>query len=209
MLGKWLLTNADILIAPRREFRRIRIDPKSSSRLLHANLLLTAAMYMAGLTSFKDQWLVLIPVIWLLLYTGMLLLTYIETLGLRFFARAQSRRWRITSSVAWTVCDHASIGWLSGGLAMILVLIVEPVERLARWDAANELAKKLLGTPFSALMPELLTLQAAVPVFIGMLAFETLVFLGTRQCRYANTPASAAQQGSDAPTGADPKSASA
>ena len=45
--------------------------------------------------------------------------------------------------------------------------------------------------------------------FIGMLAFETYVYLGTRQCRYANTPASALEQGPAASSAADPPSASA
>jgi hypothetical protein len=46
---------------------------------------------------------------------ALFLLTWIETLGVRFFGKR--RGWRVTRPIAWTVCSHAAIGWAIGGVA--------------------------------------------------------------------------------------------
>lgn len=201
--GRWFWGNAEVLRSPRRLFRVVRIDPPSCSRLLYTNLMLTAALVTAGYISVAHEWLVASLLIWFFTFAGLLLLTYIETLGLRLFARAESRRWRITKDVAWTICDHASVGWVAGGVLMLVVFTVDPAGRLCASDWANDQARRLVGASFNDRFEFLRMLQMVLPLFAGMLTFETLVYLGVRQCRYANTPASAAQQGaSGGPSGA-------
>ncbi|MBY0307719.1 MAG: hypothetical protein K2Q09_03165 [Phycisphaerales bacterium] len=181
--------------SPRQHARRLRIDSGSSSRLLHTNLFLTAAMLVPGVMPVHGEWLMIVPFAWLFMYAGLLLLTFIETVGLRFFARAAWRRWRVTPAVAWTVCDHASVGWVVGGLLNLLFVAAEPVARLARWEWGNELAKRLIGVPITAFVSDTTALRVYASLLLGMLTFETLVFIGVRQCRWANTPASVSQQG--------------
>jgi len=193
--GLALRANLQVLRSPGRTFRQARIDPSSCSRLLYINLMLTAGLVTAGFISVANEWLVYAMVLWIGSFTGMLLLTYIETLGLRFFGRADSRKWRITKDVAWTVCDHASVGWLLGGLLMLTVWLTDPAGHLTTWEWGNTQCRKLLGSSFNDYFITLRIAQMTLPLLAGMLAFETLVYLGIRQCRYANTPASASQQG--------------
>lgn len=193
--GRWFWGNAQVLRSPRRLFRVVRIDPASCSRLLYTNLMVTAALATAGYISVAHEWLVASLLIWVFTLAGLLLLTYIETLGLRLFARADSRRWRITKDVAWTICDHASVGWVVGGVLMLAVLTFDPAGRLCAWGWGNEQARRLLGVSLNDRFELLRHLQMVLPLFAGMLTFETLVYIGVRQCRFANTPASVAQQG--------------
>lgn len=107
---------------------------------------------------------------------GVLSLTTIETLGVRFFGRR--RQWRVTKPIAWSVCSHAAIGWVIGGVL----------------HAFSPLAV-IAARPLFDLLPAASSVQWAteaarwIPIgafFIGMLVFETLVYVGVRECRYAN-----------------------
>ena len=69
--------------------------------------------YLADTTLLRGGLLAAVPVAVLLLG-----LTTLETLGLRTFGR--QRGWRVTRNVAWTVCAHASFGWVAGGLLGML-----------------------------------------------------------------------------------------
>lgn len=93
---------------------------------------------------------------------GLMLLTYIEEAGIQMYGRVHRRR--ITRAVAETVCAHACVGWLTGA---VLVWVALGVAMLMR--------DELLGL---TLVP--------VALFLGLLHFEMLVWIGVRRCRYAN-----------------------
>ncbi|MFT3686172.1 MAG: Yip1 family protein [Phycisphaerales bacterium] len=195
--GRWFWSTIEILREPRAVFRRVRIEPRSSWPFLFTNLMIAATVAAGGyVIATRNLWLDASVAIWIGVFGGLLLMTYIETLGLRFYARAASRRWRITPAVAWTVCHHASVGWIVGSAAMALVWATDPAGRLleAQWFNAW-LTRSFSGQTVNDWYLPLRITQMLAPVLIGVLAFETLVYLGTRQCRYANSPASVAQQG--------------
>jgi hypothetical protein len=107
-----------------------------------------------------------------------LLLTWIETLGVRFFG--QRRGWRVTAPIAWSVCSHAAVGWVIGGVlhgaSPGLVVAARPLMDL--WPPATAVriaAEAAMWAPIGSF-------------FIGMLIFESLVYIGIRECRYANEP---------------------
>lgn len=196
--GRWFWGNAEVIRSPTRLFRRVRIDASSCASLLFVNLMVAAGLAAVGPLWSNHQWLVASLGVWIATLAALLLLTYIETVGVRFFARAESRRWRITGPVAWTVCSHASVGWLSGGLLMLVVMVTDPVGHLCLWEWGNLQSRRLLGVSFNDRYESLRLVQVLLPAVAGMLSFETLVYIGIRRCRYANTPASAAQQGAPA-----------
>lgn len=106
-----------------------------------------------------------------------LVLMHIESLGIRFFAAR--RGWRTTRAVAATVVGHASVGWVVGGLlagvgsALFIIL----------WDpkGGDDWRQRLAATGMFCTM--------ASPV-VGLLLFETLVWLGWRRLKWANHPLS-------------------
>lgn len=93
---------------------------------------------------------------------GLMLLTYIEQAGIQMYGRVHRRR--ITRAVAETVCAHACVGWLTGAVLVWMALGV-----------AMLMGDELLGL---TLVP--------VALFLGLLHFEMLVWIGVRRCRYAN-----------------------
>jgi len=196
--GRWFRGNIEVLRAPSKLFRRVRIDAQSCAGLLFVNLMIAAGLAAVGPLWSNHQWLVGSLGVWVAALAALLLLTYIETIGVRFFARAESRRWRITGPVAWTVCSHASVGWLAGGLLMFLIMVTDPVGHLCAWEWGNQQSRRLLGASFNDRYESLRVAQLVFPAVAGMLAFESLVYIGVRRCRYANTPASAAHQGAPA-----------
>lgn len=194
--GRWLRGNVEVLRSPNRLFRRVQINPQSCLSLLVSNLTLTSALVAFGYSSGNPWWLQVTAVVLCVTFALLVLLTFIETVGLRLFARAESRQWRVTADVAWTVCNHASVGWLIAGVLMLIIYLVDPVERLVSAQWLNTyLYRHWNGTLVSDYLPQLRVAQVMIPFITGMLTFETLVYLGIRQCRFANTPASASQQG--------------
>jgi hypothetical protein len=193
-ITSWLATGVLTLTTPPRLFDRMRIEATSARSLFWINTLaasvpLPTAMLLeralrdgnpsqptrAGLALAVV--LVLVP-----------LLTWIETLGLRTFGR--QRRWRITPDVAWTVCAHASFGWvlagwlLAGGfvvgsLGLDAAAIAWLDQHASPWLAQSVIA---LVRPFKS------SVTLLVAGFVGMLAFECLVYVGVRRCRFANPP---------------------
>jgi hypothetical protein len=83
---------------------------------------------------------------------------WIEIHGIRFFGR--NHRWRITRDVAHAVCAHATPGWFAGAVPL-LVFLLDRREYVLGWY-----------------------LLAAGGV--GLLGFETLVYIGMRRMKFAN-----------------------
>lgn len=89
------------------------------------------------------------------------ILTGIERVGIRTFGRVHGRR--ITHAISTTLCAHACVGWFTAAL--------------------------LFWTPIFALVildEDSLVLLAPIGLFLGLLHFEILVWLGVKRCRYAN-----------------------
>ena len=136
--------------------------------------------YVADTTLLWEGLLAAPPVALLLLG-----LTTLETLGLRTFGR--QRGWRVTRNVAWTVCAHASFGWVVGGLLAMLshALSLTPpgqagLLKMLGWIDENFGYFNFAGRGLQEWLPRCLGL------FLGMLVFETVVYFGIRRCRFAN-----------------------
>jgi hypothetical protein len=104
------------------------------------------------------------------------LLTWIEVAGVRFFHAR--RGWRVTRAVAWSVCAHASIGWVVG--AALLVLGWGLID-LDFW-----LARSLRTMTVRPRVGDWAAVPAGAGFFAGMMLFEYRVYQGMRVCRFAN-----------------------
>ncbi|MFK7788127.1 MAG: hypothetical protein AB8C95_01370 [Phycisphaeraceae bacterium] len=100
-------------------------------------------------------------------------LTYVEVIGVTAFSRR--RGWRVPLALAERVCCRAAIGWVFG------LLIAGAGMWVLKWTAA--------GQPW---FEQNLGLVRVRWLFYGLLFvlsflwFETLVWIGVRQVRYAN-----------------------
>lgn len=114
-------------------------------------------------------------------------LSALEVRGVLFFAKR--RGWRLTSTAAWQVCAHASVGWIFCGVLSLLGMAVLTALSLR----TNIIPKRMIDfSPLINMRAAWHDVVAAVlfvgGYVVGMLIFETLVYLGVRQCRFANTP---------------------
>ena len=103
---------------------------------------------------------------WLLLTLVTLVAIFIEIAGIRFIGGR--RDFRITSDIARTICAHASPGWIVG---MVSVTGVAAAFR-----------------PINPRNVDAFQIAFLASAFIGLLAFETLVFIGMRRMKFANRP---------------------
>ncbi len=112
-------------------------------------------------------------------------LTWIERVGVEFFARR--RRWRVTRAIARRVCDHASVGWIAAGAFPLLAMAVLDVAQ--NWFGVTPrgvVSLAPLGPP-RVQVATLVSWSAVVGGFLaGMLVFESLVYVGVCACRFAN-----------------------
>jgi len=107
----------------------------------------------------------------------LMVMTWIETRGVRLFGR--QRGWRITPAVAWSVCTQASFGWIVGaGAALAVVPPLAPLLGVVQDLPGVDLLVRGHG-PRNAL---------ALLIFLPVLGFELLVYIGIRRCRFANRP---------------------
>lgn len=186
-IPSWAHTSGRTIGSPRLLMRAVRIDPRSARTLLSVNLLLSALLLgltfarLLGLfaTSGSVAGLLILVTGVPLAAVSLRFLTWIEERGVRFFGAR--RGWRITPEVALTICAHASIGWVFGSLLVFLVIacFFTPT-----WDAGATLNQRVnLLRFFLTWVP-----AAGLSLFAGMLAFEMLVYVGVRECRFANPP---------------------
>lgn len=186
-IPSWAHTAGRTIGSPRLLMRTVRIDPRSARTLLSVNLLLSAFLLglafarLLGLFSPFGSFAGL-----LILVAGLPLeavslrfLTWIEERGVRFFGAR--RGWRITPEVALTICAHASIGWVFGSLLVFLVIACFFTPTFNAGATLNQRVN---------LLRFLVTWVPAggLSLFAGLLAFEMLVYVGVRECRFANPP---------------------
>jgi predicted RNA-binding Zn-ribbon protein involved in translation (DUF1610 family) len=201
-LLSWWTTNWQALRHPRTLFRRLAIEPRSATRLLLANLFITSILIMDPIVSvwigdpartFRHAPAVISGAVYAASWTAqvtacalvLLTLTRLEWLGIRFVANR--RGWRLSKDAAWQVCCHASVGWIFVGLAPLLgmawMYIFSHYFGMA--------PRGMLDFPPFTSRPIPWTYVAnfgliALGLLGGLLVFETLVYVGVRQCRYAN-----------------------
>ncbi|KAA0215620.1 MAG: zinc ribbon domain-containing protein [Leptolyngbya sp. PLA3] len=183
--------------SPWRMFGQVRVDEPSARRLeaesiAWAGTLLALLAGSRALLAMRDAGpgigmivlvAVIVPVIGFVLFVFLLLgLTATERIGIRVFGKFHHRR--ITRAVAETVVAHAATGW-----------IVSALLTWAGWLLGSGTA--WLGRREPWAMWELtLTAPYWMPVagfIIGLLWFETLVYVGVRRMRFANAPSAAAR----------------
>lgn len=173
-------TCREMLYRPRPLLERVRIDAQSSASLEGWIVFLTSCV--SGVTPwvFYLIWHAIDPrqrrrsflqetghvalyalVCTLFVAIVLTVLTSIERMGIQAYGRVHKRR--ITRAVAITVCAHACLGWVTAS-----VLFWIPIIALVILDE------------------ELLAFLAPIGLFLGLLHFEILVWLGVKRCRYAN-----------------------
>ncbi len=126
--------------------------------------------------------------VWLLSVLLLAGLTAVEALGLRFFGRAHGSR--VTVATSRAICAHASVGWVIAGVLVLAgELVGAPVREYALYHNVGVARGPML------LAEVLLPLGG---FFVGMLIFETLVYVGVRRRRFANRkPESASEDSGD------------
>lgn len=191
-LAAWLSTSWRTVRHPGASFRTLRADIRGVVSLLAINLVL-AGVFLAlpwpgalvfdparGSRGAAGVVLQFVSLLALTIFAAavLLLLTWVECVGIRFFAAR--RAWCLTPAAAWQVCAHASVGWLAAGPCVWAALL------LTSTLAGN--TQTIFGiVSVHDLIGGGLVFTA---VLLGMLAFEVLVYLGVRQCRFANPPRS-------------------
>ncbi len=219
----WFSTILLVFFSPRKLFSTLRIEMRGVRELLMANLVIAGFLITDPWTgvlvgdparTVRGKGVVIENLVHaislfgaVLLVAGvLLLLTWIECLGVRFIAAR--RGWRVTRAAAWQICAHASVGWILCGL--IPVLSLAGVFIAARFFGASpggviDLTGWLTNPPTGGPNPgprgltvNLYQLVVGGGVLVGyaggLLVFETLVYLGIRACRYANPPEALAAQ---------------
>lgn len=195
--SSWASTGGSVLRHPRRTFDEVRLGAGSDRRLLTRNVLLSASLAAAPiwidvgiklwdvLNTASDRSPVTRLIIgvllavmilagsWIAAYVALLALTAIERIGLRTIGRMH--QWRVTPRIAASVCALASYGWVVAGLLVgtaISIRLFIPARHLSEWFGRNwhEWTLGLIG----GLM------------LMGLLVFETLVYIGVRRCKFAN-----------------------
>jgi hypothetical protein len=131
-------------------------------------------------------YLIVIPLQALIAAAFLFALTWIEWRGIRFFAK--SRGWRLTRDAAWQVCAHASVGWVIGALIPIFTMAVLWAAPGGRPSLLDRLLARGGGLSYSTLTANDAVLLALVigAYGAGLLVFELLIYVGVRQCRWAN-----------------------
>ena len=112
----------------------------------------------------------------LIVCDSVIVLCYIEALGVVYFSRR--RGWRVPMKLAERIVCYSSVGWAPAAAVMFIAMYLHGSGTLDQWMS------RLLGVwgPWQSLA--LLVLIAAV----AMLGFEVLVWIGVRRTKHANSP---------------------
>lgn len=209
-LWSWVRTNWRVLRHPDDLYERVMIVPGKGRGLLLLNVVVAAFFLVDPWTGVlvgdparaarnTDRLSETITYAWVLgIQVGaaaliLLVLTWVEGLGLRFFGAR--RGWRVTRDVASQVCAHASVGWIFAALFPLVALALSTalVRNFPEWGGRfmNQRIDLSAFTPWAKRVSvgELVTLLGLVGGFLGgLMVFEMLVYVGVRRCRYANAP---------------------
>jgi hypothetical protein len=201
----WFRTAGRVLWKPRRTFQQVRIGPASAR--LRAFMLINTTLAAAFLVIPWVGVLIGDPsrnanlrpgvsphvvrfAVFVLATVGvagvLALLTWIEHIGIRFFAR--KRKWRLTKNAATQIVMHASIGWVAGalvGLKLWPVLVVSGIKSVLVINRSGTRLSSWISIYNAGGQIFIVALGIFVGFFIAMLWFEFLVFFGVRACKFA------------------------
>jgi len=113
-------------------------------------------------------------------WIGCITLTWIESLGLRFFSRR--RLGRINGDMAWTIVGHGAVGWMLMGFCFLIgfwIAVYFPRDLIP--DSGNSHVEQILNFIEGSIQ-----LTLFMGFSIGFLFFEFFAYLGLRRCKYAN-----------------------
>lgn len=173
-VGGWLATTFQILLFTEFTYRLMRIDRSNRTARTYLGFMLLVVSCFALLTTWRD-WLPIQSnlLFFLLFFLSLSCLTYLEMLGVAAFSKR--RDWRVPFHLAERVCCYASVGWLMG------VLIAE----VGAWLMVGfAIDKSWFDHPLGLVRVGWILYGALF--FLSLLWFETLVWIGVRQVRYAN-----------------------
>lgn len=197
----WLETNLGMLRSPTRMFERLRMSKDGAGWLLFFNLLVASIILVSpwtgvlaadpvrrgfsrGVAEGITTALWVVPSQIAALIAVMLLLTWIEFLGVRFIAGR--RGWRLTQRAAWLVCCHASAGWIVLALMPFAALVVQFVLVVRPLFSAPPALTAWLGRVWGVTINDVVMVATPAAGFIvGIFIFELLVYKGVRACRFA------------------------
>jgi hypothetical protein len=190
-----------VLFRPRRLFRGIDIGDHRGRSLLVVNLAV-AGVIVAAAPSLRvlmgrdaivpwvarggvfrgEQWAWVLALVALVVAAAsfllLLLMTWTEAAGSRFVGAR--RGGNISRGVAWSVCAHASYGWIVAALLLV-----------AGWgliDLDYVIARRALTTTVRSRVGDWMLLPPLLGFVIGMVLFEYRVYQGLRACRVPTTP---------------------
>lgn len=202
----WWTTARMVAAQPRTMWERVRVDTTTSNTLMMTNAGIAAALPTVAMVSsssvgigsgfgrFDPAMVVTWFAAWGGMWIALMILTWIEARGIRFFGARNG--WRVSRSVAATVCGHASYGWVVAGLlvAGLWFLLertqaIKPIATAWNWFigllSGNASAASVAGASTRAMELSYLTVLG-IGFVIGMLIFEVLVYIGVRRLRFAN-----------------------
>ncbi len=201
----WVRTVAGTVRRPWRMVREVRVEEERARSLREINILTAAGFGTVGLAAIYLgyallQWAagvwapesrplvglptgigalltIALPVLgWGFVAVVLLGLTSIEAWGIRLYGRIHKTR--LTPAVALVLTAHATAGWVVGGVLIALGFGVG----LVLYEIAMHRNVGVFRGPMMLAPIWLPTLGG----FLGLLVFESVVYLGMRACRFAN-----------------------
>lgn len=174
-VSSFVSTSFAIVFQPRSSFRAMQVGGANGrDRAFLLTFAITAGLVWsiiwtaAGLPT---------PLVWGIgVVIAIILMTYIEVLGVLYAGK--HRGWRDSWAISERVCCYSGVGWLPAAIIGVKAAMLDQHQMLADWwpDA--------LGAWSNWHRFFILTFIAC----IGMLVFETLVWIGIDRMRYANKP---------------------
>lgn len=173
-----------ILLRPRTTYRAMSIDRDTHAAtdfLIYSAMFaasgFTALLWLSGLWQSTVRWpgysLAVLVLAWFFSFVAINLLTFIEMIGVTAFSKR--RGWRIPFALARRVCCFAAVAWVPSAL------IVAVGFGLLQVHAADQLwFDRPLG------LVRVRWICYAGLFVLSFLWFETLVWIGVRQVRFAN-----------------------
>lgn len=174
----WLATIQGVLLHPAQTFRAMRLDGSALPPFLF--LLSIAVLVGVGWGVFALTGLGRPPFLsWVLGMVAaktVLVMTYIETVGVTFFSRR--RGWRVPFGLAERLTCYASVGWVIAAVVFAGLMLLD------RAGIFKTVVLATVGhwTPAARMILAVMAFGAAV------MGFELLVWTGVRQIRFANRP---------------------
>ncbi|MEM7625650.1 MAG: hypothetical protein AAF333_08480 [Planctomycetota bacterium] len=174
--GHWLEAARGVLGGPKRFFRGMRLDgPNLPARFFLLSIALIVGVGWGVFTAVgHDKPILLSWVVGMAAAKTVLIMTYIESLGVTFFSRR--RGWRVPFRLAERLTCYASVGWILAAVVLAVLSLVETSGVFEAW------ARKFLGR----WNPEYRLLLGVVAFGAAVMGFELLVWTGVRQVRFSN-----------------------